>query len=135
MPKVVPPVPDRDDEEFWTGVGDGRLLLQRCASCKTMRHPPSPMCAACLSTDVEWFEVAGRGSVYSWIESRHPTEPDAEPRIVALIDLDEGTRMVSNLQHVALADVHPGLRVEVFFEDFDGTVLPQFRPETTGARS
>jgi hypothetical protein len=128
MPKVIPPVPDPDDQFFWDGVRDGKLLLERCASCKTLRHPPSPMCGRCGSLELESMEASGRGAVYSWIESRHPSRPDEQGRIVALIDLDEGVRFVSNLQDVALADVHPGLRVELFFTEIDGTVLPQFRP-------
>jgi uncharacterized OB-fold protein len=86
------------------------------------------MCAVCLSTDRESFEASGRGTVYSWIASHHPSEPDAEPRVVALIDLDEGLRMVGNLQGIAVGDVTTGLPVEVFFAEVDGTLLPQFRP-------
>jgi uncharacterized protein len=134
MPKVIPPVPDADDQFFWDGVARGTLLLERCAACKTKRHPPSPMCGVCLSIERESFEASGRGTVYSWIASHHPSTPDAEPRIVALIDLEEGLRFVANLQDVALADVHPGLPVEVFFAEVDGTMLPQFRPATGGAR-
>ncbi|HEX7094393.1 MAG TPA: Zn-ribbon domain-containing OB-fold protein [Acidimicrobiales bacterium] len=128
MPRVIPPVPDADDEPFWRGVAEGRLLLQRCADCLAMRHPPSPMCRHCHSVRSEWFEASGRGTVYSWIQSKHPTELDDAPRIVALIDLEEGARMVSNLQGVELDDVRPGMLVEVVFMEIDGTVLPQFRP-------
>jgi uncharacterized protein len=128
MPRVIPPVPDADDQFFWDGVAAGRFLLERCGACKALRHPPSPMCAVCLSTDREAFEATGRGSVYSWIASRHPSEPDGEPRIVVLVDLEEGVRFVANLQGIALADVTVGLPVEVFFAEVDGTTLPQFRP-------
>lgn len=128
MPRVIPPVPDADDQFFWDGVAAGKLLLERCASCKTKRHPPSPMCGVCLSTEREAFEASGRAAVHSWIGSRHPSEPDAEPRIVVLVDLEEGLRMVSNLQDVAIADVYPGMPVEVCFAEIDGTMLPQFRP-------
>ena len=86
MPRVIPPVPDADDRPFWEGVAEERLLLQRCADCKAVQHPPSPMCPQCQSVQREWFEVSGRGSVYSWIQSHHPTAPDEAPRIVALTD-------------------------------------------------
>ena len=69
----------------------------------------------------------GRGKVQSWIVSRHPTEPDDAPRIVALIDLEEGVRLVSNLQDVEIADVENDMPVEVVFADIDGFTLPQFR--------
>ena len=126
---MIPPVPDHDDTPFWDGVREGRLLLQRCADCHTTRHPPSPMCARCHSVRHEWFDASGNGRVYSWIASRHPNATEDEaPRIVALIDLDEGVRMVSNLLDVDLADVHAGLPVRVTFVDCDGTTLPQFVP-------
>jgi uncharacterized protein len=128
MPRVIPPVPDADDEPFWAGVAEGRLRLQRCADCRTVQHPPSPMCPICQSVRREWFDVSGRGSVYSWIQSHHPTAADESPRIVALIDLDEGARIVSNLRDVELSTIESGLSVEVFFDEIDGTKLPQFRP-------
>jgi hypothetical protein len=74
--------------------------------------------------------VAGRGFVYSWIVSRHPTQPGDSPRIVALIELDEGMRLVSNLQGIDPADVRNGMRVEVEFDEIGGVKLPQFRPVT-----
>jgi uncharacterized OB-fold protein len=132
MPRVIPPIPDADDQFFWDGVAAGELLLERCAACATQRHPPSPMCAACGSVEREAFSASGRGRVYSWIESRHPSAPDDEPRIVALIDLDEGLRIVSNLQDVPLDEVYPGLAVEVFFAEVGGVKLPQFRPARAG---
>lgn len=66
--------------------------------------------------------------MYSWIESKHPTEPDAAPRVVAIVELDEGVRLVSNLVDIALDDVHHGLAVEVTFSDLGGFTAPQFRP-------
>ena len=63
--------------------------------------------------------------------SHHPTQPDAEPRIVVLVDLEEGVRLVANLQGLAWAEVTNDLPVEVFFAPVDGVVLPQFRPRAT----
>jgi uncharacterized OB-fold protein len=75
----------------------------------------------------------GRGTVHSWIVSHHPTEPDAEPRVVILVDLEEGTRLVSNLIDTALDEVHDGMAVDLCFVEYpavdDSTVvLPQFLP-------
>ena len=74
-------------------------------------------------------ESTGKGSILTWIISQHPTEPDAAPRIVILVQLDEGTRIVSNLINVAPThdQVLNDKRVEVCFVDYEGTVLPQFR--------
>jgi len=127
MPGVVPPVTDDDNRFFWQGVAEGRLLLQRCSACGELRHPPGPMCPACLSLDWEAEEANGRGTIYSWVVSHHPTEPDAEPRIVVLVDLEEGVRLVANLQGVAWTDVVNDAPVEVFFAPVDGVALPQFR--------
>jgi uncharacterized OB-fold protein len=132
MPKVIPPTIGYDDQFFWDGVAEGKLLLQSCADCGTVRHPPLPMCGKCHSVNRSTFESTGTGFIYSWIQSKHPTEPDAEPRIVILVQLDDGPRIVSNLQGVALADVRNNMRVEFFTKEIDGVLLPQFRPE--GAR-
>ena len=131
MPGVVPPVTDDDNRFFWRGVEEGRLLVQRCSACGELRHPPGPMCPSCLSLDWEAEEVSGRGAVYSWVVSHHPTEPDAEPRVVVLVDLEEGVRLVANLQGLAWAEVTNDLPVEVFFAPVAGVVLPQFRPRAT----
>jgi uncharacterized OB-fold protein len=132
MPHVIPPTPDPDDQYFWDGVAQGKLLLQRCASCSVLRQPPSPMCPSCSSLDWDTQEASGRARVYSWIASRHPSEPDASPRIVVLLDLEEGVRLVSNLVEIELEDVRHGLEVELVFVDLDGVTLPQFRPTRAG---
>lgn len=128
VPRVTAPVPGRDDEFFWAGVAQDRLLARRCAGCSALQHPPSPMCPRCGSVSWEVTELAGTGSVYSWIVSRHPSQPDSDARIVALIDLDEGIRMVGNLQGITVAEVAPGLRVQVSFPNVGGVKLPQFSP-------
>jgi uncharacterized protein len=133
MANAIPPNVDRDDAFFWEGAAQGKLLLQRCGDCHTICHPPLPMCPACQSLHRSTSEASGRGTVYSWIQSRHPTEPDAEGRIVALVELEEGVRLVSNLRDTALDDVRVGMEVEVVFDDLGGFVAPQFRPSLRGA--
>ena len=128
MPKVIPPSVDKDDEYFWLGVQNDQLLLQRCSSCATLRHPPVPMCGRCHSTTWETTPSSGAGTVHSWIVSRHPTEPDDDARIVILVELDEGMRFVSNLVDIGIADVRNEMRVELCFRELDGVKLPQFRP-------
>jgi len=117
---VIPPVPNRDDQYFWDGVADGRLLLQRCGDCKVLRHPPQPMCAACGSLAQETIAAAGRGTVFTWLLS--------DDRIATIVELEEGVRMVSNLVDVDRADVRIGMPVELTFVELDGVALPQFRP-------
>ena len=133
MPHVIPPTVTRDDEFFWQGVEEGRLLLDRCARCSHLQHPPSPMCPVCGSLEWTVQEACGRGTVHSWIVSRHPSDPDELPRIVALVELEEGVRLVSNLHDVDSAQVANDMAVEVVFKEVDGVTLPQFRPARSGA--
>ena len=127
MTAVRPPIFDFDDAFFWEGVKEHRLLIQQCGECDVLRHPPTPMCPSCGSLDNRALDAAGTGSILTWIVSRHPTQPDAEPRIVILVQLDEGTRIVSNLIDADPDEVRNDARVAVTFVDHDGTVLPQFR--------
>jgi uncharacterized OB-fold protein len=85
------------------------------------------MCPYCQSLEWEAVESVGRGSIYSWVVSHHPTEPDAEPRIVVLVELEEGVRLVANLQGLPWSKVRNDLPVEVFFAEVDNVRLPQFR--------
>jgi hypothetical protein len=129
-------MPDRDEEFFWRGVAEDKLLIACCGSCSKLQHPPSPMCPVCGSTEWNAVESAGRGTLYSWIVSHHPSQPDVAPRIVALIDLEEGTRLVSNLVDIEPTEVRNGISVDLTFREIDGVKLPQFRPASAsvGAR-
>jgi uncharacterized OB-fold protein len=122
------PVAVEDDRFFWDGVAEGRLLLRRCADCGRLQHPPTPMCPACGSVQWSVQQARGRGTVHTWIVSRHPSEPDDSPRITVVVALEEGPRFVANLLGVDAADVVNDLPVELVFADIDGVRLPQFRP-------
>lgn len=117
------------DAYFWDGVRDRTLLLRKCAGCGELQHPPTPMCGNCHGLEWETQKASGRGTVYSWIVSRHPTQPDDNQRIVALVELDEGVRLVSNLINIDAADVRNDMAVEVSFVEYDNdVVLPHFTP-------
>ncbi len=118
----------RDQDFFWDGVDGGTLLLQKCSDCGQLRYPPGPMCPYCHSLDWAPQQSSGHGIVCAWIVSNHPTEATAAGRIVALIQLDEGVRMIANLQNIDPGHMDIGLAVELFFADVDGVRLPQFRP-------
>jgi len=133
MARVIPPTPDADDAYFWDGVREHKLLLQQCASCGTLRHPPVPMCGVCHSTDWITGEAAGTGTVHSWVVSKPPSALTEPGRVVVLVELTEGLRMVGNLVDVEQDDVRNEMAVEVCFREYDGVTLPQFRP-AGGAR-
>lgn len=127
------PVPDSDSEPFWTGCREGRLRVQRCRQCKTLRFPARQFCAECHSGDSDWIDVSGRGRVYSWIVVVHPVPREVYggdvPYVVALVDLAEGVRMASNIIGCDPHAVVAGMELEVTFEDGpNGMVLPKFRP-------
>lgn len=125
-----PPAPsaDRDTAFFWDAVSDSALLLQRCGSCGRLRHPPGPMCPSCRSLEWTTTAASGKGTVFSAIVPRYPELPGfAYPYVVALVELDEGVRVVANVRHSAPEEVRIGDRVQLFFEDHGGFRLPQFQ--------
>jgi uncharacterized OB-fold protein len=131
MSDRLAPTTTPDTKFFWDGLKDGKLLIQRCGGCGALRHPPRPMCPRCNSLEWNAIESSGRGTVYSFVMPRHPPWPwfEGETYIVALIELEEGTRILSNLRDVAPAAVTIGMPVEAFVERFDsGVALHQFRP-------
>jgi uncharacterized protein len=126
MITVIPPVPSRTDEYFWAAARESRLVARRCANCGALQHPPTPMCPHCQSLDFTVEDLSGRGVIYSWIVSRHPSVPESDSRIVALIDLEEGIRMVSNIAAELGTPVRTGMPVKVTFARFGDVTLPQF---------
>lgn len=120
-----------DTAFFWEGLRERRLLIQRCASCGVLRHPPRPMCPECNSLEWDTVAATGRGTVHSFVMPQHPPFPFMEyPYIVVLVDLDEGVRLVSNLVGIAPDAASIGMPVVVDYVEFDDDlVLHQFRPE------
>ncbi len=140
MNEVSKPIPVADAETapYWDGCREGRLLIQQCADCRRRRFPPHRLCPHCHSANADWVEATGRGKVYSWIVVNHPVPKEVYreevPYVVALIELEEGVRMVSNIVGCDPHDVAADMPVSVFFEPADGgMVLPRFRPATGAA--
>lgn len=133
MSSRLAPSTSPDTQFFWDGLKQGRLLIQRCDECGALRHPPRPMCPACTSLVWATIDSAGRGTVHSFVVPQHPPDPFIEgPYVVALVELAEGPRLITNLCQVDPAEVRIGLAVEVLYETFDGdVVLHQFRPVAT----
>jgi uncharacterized OB-fold protein len=121
------PAITHDNEFFWKGVQAGKLLIQRCI-CEKLRHPPGPMCPACHSLEWDPVEAGGRGRVYSYVVAHHPPIPPFEyPNVIVLVELEEGTRIVSNLLGVEPGEVEVGTPVRaVFVELEEGRNFLQF---------
>lgn len=124
------PARTQDNAFFWEGVEQGRLLVQRCSACGRLQHPPGPMCPACHSLAWEAAQASGRGRVFSYVVFHHPPIPPFEyPNAIVLVELEEGTRLVSNLVGIDPAEIRIGMPVEVEFARMDEElVLPLFRP-------
>ena len=110
-----------------------RLVVQECAACGTRRYPATTYCPACRSDASRWIESGGTGKVFSWVVVHHPVPKEAYagdvPYVVALIDLDEGVRMVSNIVEIAPSAIQANMRVRVRFDDVEpGITLPRFTP-------
>jgi hypothetical protein len=117
---------------FFDAAKRRELMVQRCRSCQTLRFPAREICSQCLSREVEWVAVSGRGEVFSYNvmhQVYHPGFATEVPYAVVVVKLDEGAKMISNLVGVAPRDIRIGMRVEVVFEDVsDEVTLPKFRP-------
>lgn len=113
----------------------GELAIQQCDECNELRHPPVPMCPDCHSIHWAPKPMAGNGIVHSFVVLYHPIVPPFEPGyIVAVIELDEGPRVVMNLEGVEREDVKIGMPVEITAERMDETlVLPVARPTAAKA--
>ncbi|MFJ3909909.1 bifunctional MaoC family dehydratase N-terminal/OB-fold nucleic acid binding domain-containing protein [Streptomyces vinaceus] len=123
------PVVNRDNQGFWDGVAEHRLLIQRCTACGTLRFPWLPGCNACASLDWDTVEASGAGTVFSYVVMHHPPFPAFDPPYaVALVELAEGVRMVSNITGVPYDKVRIGMPVRLEFLKVDEDLeLPVFR--------
>ncbi len=119
-----------DNKWWWDACDDGRVLIQRCTQCQTLRHPPRPMCGECQSMEWDFVESSLDGEVLSYTELHHPKIPGYQyPLICAVIKLGEGTNLVANIVGCEPADVHIGMKLKGKVEQVDEkTMLPQFHP-------
>ena len=116
---VLRPVISRDTEFFWDGLREGELRIQRWG--ETLRHPPGPMPPdGSLDTKPDYVVASGRGTVYSYVVHHHPPVPGKElPFVVALVELEEGVRVMAELLDASPDEVHIGLPVVAAFVKVD----------------
>ncbi|HBZ72269.1 MAG TPA: hypothetical protein DEP35_22070 [Deltaproteobacteria bacterium] len=132
-PRRLRPPLGHDNRWWWEGIEAGEIRIQRCKRCATLRHPPRPMCGTCQSIEWDWIVSQGAGSVYSHVVMHHPPVPGYDlPLCVALIELDEGTRLVANVIGCPPSQVRIGMRVQARIEPADDELrLPFFYPAAT----
>jgi uncharacterized OB-fold protein/acyl dehydratase len=129
-PRRPRPAVTQDNAFFFEGARQGRLLIQRCASCGLLRHPPRAMCSQCRSFDWDTVEASGRATLYSFVVVHYPEVPAFDyPLVVGLVELEEGTRLVTDVIGVDPGDVRIGMPLELELVAFDDELtLPQFHP-------
>lgn len=124
LPEITP-----DGESFWKGTKRHELLLPRCNACGKLFFYPRSRCVHCFSTDIKWEKVTGKGSIFSYtIVYRTPFEGFDVPYVLAVIKLDEGPMLLSNVIDCEPEKTAIGDPVEVIFEDVTEEItLPKFR--------
>lgn len=127
------PLPDAETSAYWDAAREHRLLFSRCRGCGHAFHYPRTRCPSCFSSNVSWEESSGRGVVHSYTVVRqnhaHPFR-DRLPYVVALVDLDEGPRLMSNVDVANVERVHIDQRVRVRYREESADVtLPVFVPD------
>lgn len=126
------PKPDKDSAAYWEAARRHELVMQRCAHCYRFRFYPRSVCPYCLSDEFQWQRVSGRGVIHSFTVVHRPPHPafrDRVPYVLALIKLEEGIQMMSNVVDCDPTMVRIGMPVEVTFDDITPEItLPKFRP-------
>jgi len=126
------PVNEELTRPFWDAVKNHRLVMPRCKHCANLFFYPREQCPNCYSSDTEWVNVSGKGRLYAYTVVYQPSNPVFQPDtpyIYAIVQLDEGPRIPTNLVDCDIADAQIDMAVEVAFEDVsDDATLVKFKP-------
>jgi len=134
MTEYALPLPEADEEsrEFYEGARRHQLMLMRCKSCGAFRLPSRPRCPDCWSTETEWVAASGNGKLYSFgimHQKLHPQFVERTPYQFAIVELDEGPRIVTNVVGVPDSELRVDMPVTVVFDDVaDDTTIIRFTP-------
>ncbi len=127
LPTIVP-----ETEAYWRAAKRHELFLQQCNDCDEVIYFPRVMCYHCLSEDLGWFKSTGFGTVYSFTiihQVAHQGFSAEVPYVYAIIDLDDGARMISNVVGTDPSAVYVGMQVKVIFDDVTPEIsIPKFEP-------
>lgn len=125
------PTPTPETIHFWEGTRCGELRLQRCRDCSHRYFPPRPFCPSCLSRDIEVFQASGRAKLYSYVIAHRPAPGFEAPYSIAVVELAEGPRMMTNIVDCPQSPeaLQLDMELQVVFEKIsDEITLPLFRP-------
>lgn len=108
------------DEPYWSFAEKGELCLQKCSACGTMRYPPAPTCATCLSPDHEWRTQSGRARLVSWVRFHRQYLPEFPvPYVVVSVETEEGSLLIGQIRDAEGVQLTTGMRMEAVFETLD----------------
>jgi uncharacterized OB-fold protein len=128
------PSVEGETRPYWEAAKQGRLLIKKCNACGEVHHYPRPFCPSCWSEDVEWQEVSGRGTLYTYSTIfRNDLEPFSAwgAYVAAVVELDEGPRLMTNIVDAAPETLRVGMPVKVRYRDLtDEWAAPVFSPVT-----
>ncbi|MGB5759019.1 MAG: Zn-ribbon domain-containing OB-fold protein [Acidimicrobiales bacterium] len=135
--RLLPPVSDLT-LPYWDAARNEQLVVQFCRRCEHRPFPPRTHCPACGAGDLDWRTVSGTGIVHTFTVAHRPPHPvfaDLCPLVIAIVELTEGPRLLSNVVNCDPADVHVGMALSVTFEAVDDSDvrLPVFTPATADA--
>jgi uncharacterized OB-fold protein len=128
------PTPSPESKRYWEGCRNHELWLPFCRNCEALYFYPRDFCPTCFSWDIEWRKASGRGRIHTFaIQHRawHPGWQDEVPYVTALVELDEGPRLYTNIIGIDPdpSQIHCDMPVEVIFEDVTEEIaLPKFKP-------
>lgn len=114
------PHPTALSQPFWDGTKQREIWLQRCGACEAYRFPPLVLCRNCLSEDHQWVPTSGTGTIYSYVIQHRPATPafiDDLPYVVAIVELDEGPLMLTNIVGCPFEDLDVGMPVMATYVD------------------
>src|SRR5690606_6778245 len=134
MAEVARPLPTITDlnRPFWEGAAQGELRLQRCTVCGHLLYPIGSLCPVCLSRELRWERMSGRGTVHATVvfhQVYHQAFADEVPYNVSIVEVEEGPHLMTNVVGIPPSDVKVGQEVQVMFAEIaDGVFLPRFEP-------
>lgn len=126
------PVPTEDTTPYWEACRKHELMMQRCKQCGHFRFPPSVVCPKCISVEADWEKLSGKGEIYTFIivhRTYHLAFAPDIPYNVAIVKLNEGPLLHTNIVNCNNTELYIGMPVEVVFEDVSNQIsLPKFQP-------
>ena len=126
------PQPNPDTKPFWEGCKKHELRFEKCRNCGHVRWPPSIICPMCYSKHTEWIRASGKGKTYTFVvyhQAFHKAFENNLPYVTAIIELEEGPRLLSNIVGCNPQEVRCDMPLEVTWEDINEEFsLPKFKP-------